>query len=225
MASAVASTIVVATTIATTATAIAAASAATLASDDVDECLNLLLGGIVHREHLAFEGEAHACVGVVEVDGHGLVLHLYYEAIHALAIGIHEGDDVAGIDLLVVKLAVHAEDLLVYVKHEVFAAVAVGFLLGEGKVEGVALLQVLELLLESLEGEAQTCGKLEGLLGGSLLYELALAFKLGIHVVRYDNRLAGIDFCHNTVLYIIYVCATKVLYFFCLVKFCTTFAT
>ena len=182
MTSAVAA-VVVATAVATTATAIAAASAATLAGDDVDECLYLLLGSIVHREHLALEGESHACIGVVEVDGHRLILHLYYEAIHALAIGIHEGDDVAGVDLLVVKLAVHAEDLLIYVEHEVLAAVAVGLLLGEGKVEGVALLQVLELLLESLEGEAQTCGKLEGLLGGSLLYELALAFKLGIHVV------------------------------------------
>ena len=196
MTSAVAATVVVATAVATATAAVAATSATALTGDDVDECLYLLLGGIVHREYLAFEGEAHACVGVVEVDGHGLVLHLYYEAIHALAIGIHEGDDVAGVDLLVVKLAVHAEDLLVYVEHEVLAAVAVGLLLGEGKVEGVALLQVLELLLESLEGEAQTCSKLEGLLGCSLLHELTLAFKLGIHVVRYDNRLAGIDFCH-----------------------------
>ena len=183
MTSAVAATVVVATTVATATAAVAATSAAALTGDDVDECLYLLLSGIVHREHLTFEGEAHTCIGVVEVDGYGLVLYLHYETVHALAIGIHEGDDVAGVDLLVVKLAVHAEDLLVHVEHEVLAAVAVGLLLGEGEVEGVALLQVLELLLESLEGEAQTCGKLERLLGGSLLYKLALAFKLGIHVV------------------------------------------
>ena len=195
MTSAVAA-VVVATAVATTATAIAAASAATLTGDDVDECLYLLLGGIVHREHFALEGESHAGIGVVEVDGHRFILHLYHEAIHALAVGIHEGDYVAGINLLVVKLAVHAEDLLVYIKYEVVAAIAVGLLLGKGEVEGVALLEVLELLLESLEGEAQTCGKLEGMLSGSLLHELTLAFKLGIHVVRYDNRLAGIDFCH-----------------------------
>ena len=182
MASAVAA-IVVATSVATATTAVAAASAATLTGDDVDERLYLLLSGIVHGEYLTFEGEAHACIGVVEVDGHGFVLYLHYEAVHALAIGIHEGDDVAGVDLLVVKLTVHAEDLLVYVEHEILAAVAVGLLLGEGEVEGVALLQVIELLLESLEGEAQACGKLEGLLGGSLLHELALALKLGIHVV------------------------------------------
>ena len=198
MASAVAATIVVATTIATTATAIAAASAATLASDDVDECLNLLLGGIVHREHLAFEGEAHTRIRVVEVDSNRLVLHLYNESIHALAFSIHEGDDIAGIDLLVVKLAIDAEDFLVYVEDILFVAVAVCFVLGQGKVEGVALLQVIELLLESLEGEAQTCGKLEGMLGGSLLYELFYAFILGIHVIRYDDRLTGIDFCHSS---------------------------
>ena len=182
MASAVAA-IVVATAVATTATAVAAASAATLTGDDVDECLYLLLGSIVHREHLTLEGESHAGIGVVEVDGHRLILYLYYEAIHALAIGIHEGDYVAGIDLLVVKLSVHAEDLLVYVKYEVVAAVAVGLLLGKGEVEGVALLQVIELSFESLESEAQACSKLEGLLGGSLLYEFFNAFKLGIHVV------------------------------------------
>ena len=104
MTSAVAATLVVATAVATTATAIAATSAAALTGDDVDERLNLLLGGIVHREHLTLEHEAHACIGMVEVDGHCLVLHLYHEAIHALAIGIHEGDNVAGINLLVVKL-------------------------------------------------------------------------------------------------------------------------
>ena len=220
---AVAASVVVATTVATATATVAATSAAALTGDDVDECLYLLLGGIVHGEHLTFEGEAHACIGMVEVDGYGLVLYLHYKAIHALAIGIHEGDDVAGIDLLVVKLAVHAEDLLVYVKHEVLAAVAVGLLLGEGEVKGISLLEVLELLLESLEGEAQTCSKLEGLLGGSLLHELTLAFKLGIHVVRYDNRLARIDFCHKYLLYIL-LYSTKVQYFFCLVKFYTTFA-
>ena len=183
MASAVASTIVVATTVATTATAIAAASAATLASDDVDECLNLLLGGIVHREHLAFEGESHACIGVVEVDGYRLFLNLYNEAVHTLTVSIHEGNYIAGVDLLVVKLAVDAEDVLVYIKDEVVAAVAVGLVLGEGEVEGVALLEILELLFKCLEGEAESGGELEGLLGGSLLYELFYAFILGIHVV------------------------------------------
>ena len=208
MASAVASTIVVATTIATTATAIAAASAATLASDDVDECLNLLLGGIVHREHLAFEGEAHTCIRVVEVDGHGLVFHLYNESIHALAFSIHEGDDVAGIDLFVVKLAIDAEDLLVYVEDILFVAVAVCFVLGEGKVEGVALLQVIELLLESLEGEAQTCSKLEGLLCSSLLYEFFCTVEYGVHIVCYYDGFAGIDFCHSFLLYM--YCDAKV---------------
>ena len=164
MTSAVA-TIVVAATIATTATAIAAASAATLASDDVDECLNLLLGCIVHAQHLTLKHEVHASIGVIEVDSHRLFLHLYHEAIHALAIGIHEGNYVAGIDLLVIKLTIDAEDVLVYIKDEVVAAVAISLVLGKGEVEGVALLQIIELFLESLEGEAKACGKLEGLLG------------------------------------------------------------
>ena len=48
MTSAVASTFVVATAVATTATAVAAAATTTLTGDDVDECLYLLLGSIVH---------------------------------------------------------------------------------------------------------------------------------------------------------------------------------
>ena len=195
--SAVTAAIVVATSVATTATAIATAAAASLTSDDVDECLNLFLRGIVHREYLAFEYEVHAGVGVVEVDGYSLFLNLYHKAIHPLSVGIHEGNDVTGIDLLVVKLAIHAEDVLVYVEDEVVATVAIGLVLGEGEVEGVALLHGLELILKSFEGEAKASGELEGVLLGSLFYKFLHAFILGIHVVRYDNRFARVDFCHN----------------------------
>jgi len=199
--------VVVATSVATASTTVASAATATLAGDDVDECLNLLLGGIVHREYLAVKYEAHACVGVVEVDGHGLLLHLYHEAVHALAVGIDEGNHVAGVYLLVVKLTVDAEDVLVNVEDEVVAAVAIGLVLGEGELKGVALFQVLELLFESLEGEAEAGGELEGVFLSSLLYKLFHAFILGIHVIRYGNRLAGIDFCHGFLLYYILVTA------------------
>ena len=181
--SAAATLVVTTAAFATTFTAVAAAAAATLSGDDVDECLNLLLGSIVHAQHLTLKYEVHASVGMVEVDGHCLILYLYYEAIHALAFCIDEGDDVACVNLLVVKLAVHAEDILVYIKYEVVATIAIALLLGEGKVEGIALLQVIELSLKSLEGEAQACGELKRLLGCSLLYEFFNAFKLGIHVV------------------------------------------
>ena len=181
--SAAATFVVTTATFATTFTAVAAAAATTLSGDDVDECLDLLLGSIVHAQYLTLKYEVHACVGVVEVDSHCLILYLYYEAIHALAFCIDEGDDVTCVDLLIVKLAVYAEDVLVYIKYEVVAAVTVALLLGKGEVEGVALLQVIELSFESLESEAQACSKLEGLLGGSLLYEFFNAFKLGIHVV------------------------------------------
>lgn len=209
MTSAVAATLVVSTAVAATATAVAATAAATLPGDDIDECLYLLLGSIVHAQHLTFEHETHAGIGVVEVNGHSLILHLHHETVHALAVGIHEGDYVARINLLVIKLAIHAEDLLVHVEYEVLAAVTIGLIFGKGEVKGVALLQVLELLLESLEGEAQTCGELERLLCSCLLYEFLHAFILCIHVVRHDNRLAGIDFCHSFIGSII-VRATKV---------------
>ena len=181
--SAIASAIVVATSVATSATTIASTSATTLAGDDVDECLNLLLGSIVHAQHLALEYEAHASIRVVEVDGYCLFLNVYYETIHALALGVHEGDYVAGIDLLVVKLTVNTKNLLVYIEDEVVTTVTVCLVLGEGEVEGVALLQVIELSFESLEGEAEASGELEGMLSGCLLYELLYAFILGIHVV------------------------------------------
>ena len=196
MASAIAASFVVTATVATATATVAATTTSTLTGDDIDKSLNLLLSCIVHAQHLTLKHESHARIGVVEVDSYSLILYLYHKAVHALAIGIHEGNDVAGIDLLVIKLTIHAEDILVDVEDKIVTTVSVGFIFSEGKVEGVALLQVFKLILKCLEGEAQTCGKLERLLGGSLLHELALAFKLCIHVVRYDNRLAGIDFCH-----------------------------
>ena len=123
------SAVMVATaTFATAFAAVATAATSTLSGDDVVECLDLLLGSIVHAEYLTLKYEVHTCVGVIEVDGYSLFLYLYYEAIHALALSIDEGDDVACIDLLVVKLAIHAEDILIYVEYEVFAAVAVALL-------------------------------------------------------------------------------------------------
>ena len=189
--------VVVATSVTTASTTVASATAAALTGDDVDKCLNLFLGGIVHREHLTLEYEVHACVGVVEVDGHCLLFYLYHETIHALAVGIDEGDDVTGVYLFVVKLAVHAEDILVNIEDEVVAAVAVSLVFGEGEVEGIALLQIFELLLERLEGEAEASGELEGVFLGNLFYKLLHAFILGIHVIRYDDRLTGIDFCQT----------------------------
>ena len=201
----IATAFVVATAIAATTAAVAAASAATLTGDDIDKCLDLFLGSIVHAEYLTLESEAHACVGVIEVDGNGALLHLYHEAVHALALGIDKGNHVAGIDLLVVKLAIDAEDVLVDINNVLFVAVAVGLVLGEGEVEGVALLEVVELLLECLEGEAQAGGKLEGMLGGSLLYEFFHAVEYGVHIVCHDNGLAGIDFCHILFCFIYFI--------------------
>ena len=183
MTSAVATTLVVATAIATAFAAVTSTATATLTGDDVDKCLNLLLGSIVHAQYLTLEYEVHTCIGVVEVNGNSLVLNLYHKAIHALAFSIYEGDNVACIDLLVVELAIHAENVLVYIEYKVVTTIAIALVLGKGEVEGVALFQVVELSLESLEGEAQTSSKLEGLLSGSLLYKLLNAFKLGIHVV------------------------------------------
>ena len=202
---AVATAVVVATAIAATTAAVAAASAATLTGDDVDKCLNLFLSCIVHAEYLTLESKAHACVGMVEVDGHGALLNLYHEAVHALTLGIDKGNHVAGIDLLVVKLAIDAEDVLVYIDNVLLVAVAIGLVLGEGEVEGVALLEVVELLLECFEGEAQTGGKLEGMLGGSLLYEFFHAVEYGVHIVCYDNGLARIDFCHILFVFIYFI--------------------
>ena len=183
---AIAATLMVAAAVATATATVAATSAATLSGDDVDECLNLLLGSIVHAQHLTFEGKSHASIGVVEVDGHSALLHLYYEAVHTLTLSIHERNHVACVNLLVVKLAVHAEDVLVHIDYILLVAVAIGLVLGEGKVKGVALLQVIKLLFEGLEGKAQSGGKLEGMLGGSLFYKFFLAIKHGVHIVSYD---------------------------------------
>jgi hypothetical protein len=142
---------------------------------------------------------------MVEVDGHGALLNLYHEAVHALALGIDKGNHVAGIDLLVVELAIDAEDVLINIDNILFVAVAIGLVLGEGKVEGVALLEVVELLLESLKSEAQTGGKLEGVLGGSLLYKFFHAIEYGVHIVCHDNGLTGIDFCHILFVFIYFI--------------------
>ena len=50
---------------------------------------------------------------MVEVNDHCLFLHLHDDAVEAVAVGVGQGNDIAGIDVFLVKASVNSEDLLV----------------------------------------------------------------------------------------------------------------
>ena len=50
---------------------------------------------------------------MVEVNDHCLFLHLHDDAVEAVAVGVGQGYDIAGIDVFLVKASVNGEDLLV----------------------------------------------------------------------------------------------------------------
>ena len=50
---------------------------------------------------------------MVEVYDHCLFLHLHDDAVEAVAVGVGQGNDIAGIDVFLVKASVNGEDLLV----------------------------------------------------------------------------------------------------------------
>ena len=76
----------------------------------------------------------------------------------------------------------------------------------DGEIESVALGMLNHLLLESVEGDAKTCDKLEGALRACLLLEILLSVDNRIQLILDRHELIG-NFIH-TLLYI-YVSGCK----------------
>ena len=113
--------------------------------------LKLLGGGVAHELHVA--RIAHRLAGklVVEVHGDLVVGDLGDDALDAHAVLGHHGDTSAHADVLVVKLAVNVEDFLLEFVNHVGVLGAEGLLGLQREVKFLALLEVKDVVLESLD--------------------------------------------------------------------------
>ena len=139
--------------IAAVAVVVAAAVAAflTAATAAVVLGLEFLGGGITHELHNT--GITYGLAGqlMVEVHGHLFVGHLGHNALDAHAVLGHHRDDGTRAHVLVVKLAVHMENLFLQFVDQVGVLLAESLLGFEREIKLLTLLQTHDVLLETLD--------------------------------------------------------------------------
>ena len=165
------------------ATAFAVVAAAALVAHLVQYVLNLLISGLTVLQHDASKLQCLPSQRMVGVDGHTVLLNLLYASHEAMLLLVHQRDDGARIDIVVVEVAVDGEHLALQLVHALLQIFAEGLGWRQGEVELLARLHVDEALLEAVEREAEAADKRERL---SLL---CLFLQMGLAVIVYGVEL------------------------------------
>ena len=160
--------LVVMSTTATIVTAFAFAmmmsTAVTATCQHLDGLVDLLFSGVAILADGAREVERLACQRVVGVDGHTVFLHLHDLGHELMILVVCQCDNGIGVDIVVIEMTIHGEDLTIDLMDALRLVGTECLLRLELEVEAVTLSMLDHLLLESVEGDAETCDKLEGAL-------------------------------------------------------------
>ena len=190
----------------TTAAAFAAAAFATIvatataafAAKHIDISLNLSVCGRARLEHFAAEMEVAAGQEMVEVNDHGLFVHLHNDTVEAIAVGVGQRDDIARIDVFLVETAVDGEHLLVEFDDVLLHIGAVRRVHAEIEIKFVAFGEGHNVAFEGFEHGAKAADKLERMLGGRLLNEFMNALGIvGIEFVGKGDVLVLFHFIYR----------------------------
>lgn len=147
---------------------------ATAACEVLDQVLNLFLRGFAVLHNLSGEIQSLACQRVVGINCHTVFLNLHDLCHEMLVFIVHQGNDCSLEDVFVIEMSVDHEDTSVDLVHALWLIGAKSLLGLQDKVEGVTLGLSHQLLFESIECDAETCDKLEGLLLTGLLLQVLL---------------------------------------------------
>lgn len=176
------------------------ASAITTAMQVVDKVLNLLLCGLAILGHHAAELQCFASQRMVQVHLHLLFRHLYYTTHEVVAVLVLQRHYGTLIDVLVVKVTIDGENFTLQIEHAFLFAVAISFVLCQLEGEGLTLLQILDLVFESLQSKAKAADKLKWTFRCGLFYEM-----LSILIYRVELVLHG-DILVSTFFHFLFLC-------------------
>ena len=155
---------------------IAAASAATVATSSaafsgkhVDHFLDFSIRGRARLGDSPHEVKVFPSKRVVEVHAYAVVLDFHDSPVQVVAVAVDHRQDVADKHALGVKLAVDFEEVFRQVKDVCRVDFSVGICHRDDKVELVALVQLCNIFLESLQCDTHAGDELEGMFGRGLL--------------------------------------------------------
>ena len=180
-----AASFVVSATVAAVLTTVVPMMSATLttACQHLDQMLYLFFRSHTVLLYLADKVQFLASQRVVRVDGDAVVLDLHDLRHKLMVFGIVHRDDGPLEDMLVVELAVDAEDITLQFVHtlrDIFPESLVGL---QGEVKRLALLQADEVLLKGVEGDAVSGDELKGAVCARLLFQRLFSVSHSVQLV------------------------------------------
>ena len=171
---------VVATFVISASTTAAAASAAATAAHHACHFSQFFIGRFAAGHYLTDKVQVASGQRMVHIHDDHVVFHFHNTAVDALSFSGHQGYDGTCCNVFVVKLAVNQKNLFRQFDDMVIVIFAVGIGAGDGKVELVTGIQVLDLLFESVQGQSQSGDELEGMFYGSLFGKFTLSVFDGV---------------------------------------------
>lgn len=166
-----------ATAVTATVAAIATAATATTAARSLQRVVELLQFRLLCRTSLnnrTHELQITAGKRMVEVHDNLQRSNLLHRSQDWRTVGTHHLNDITLIDVGRVELAVNGEYLAVEILNVVGVILAISIGKWDCKVKGIALLQVLQVILKGIESIAHACQEGERLLACCLLNFLTL---------------------------------------------------
>ena len=190
---------------AASATIIAAASAATLAGEHSERAFNFGIGGITFGDHFTNEVEVFAGKTFVEVNDHHFLFHLDNESDKTVSVGIDQRKFCAGIDHLIVKVTVHAENVFGQFDHMRFIVGTVSLILRQDEIKRFAFSHLVNVFLESVKCDAQTGDKLIGVFLRSTFDQFVHSFFIvGVETICHSDIFMSHIFHWSILIIMIY---------------------
>ena len=159
--------------------ALVVASAATTTAAStchmLNQVLNLLVGSLAVLNHLTLEVQGFASQWVVGINGNTVFLDLYHLSHELMVLVVHQGDNSALEDVVVIEMTVNGKYLAANLVNALSYILAECLSRSQLEIKVAALFKTLYLLLESIECYAESGDKLKWTVIASLLLKLTLA--------------------------------------------------
>ena len=186
--------------------ALVVASAATTTAAStchmLNQVLNLLVGSLAVLNHLTLEVQGFASQWVVGINGNTVFLDLYHLSHELMVLVVHQGDNSALEDVVVIEMTVNGKYLAANLVNALSYILAECLSRSQLEIKVAALFKTLYLLLESIECYAESGDKLKWTVIASLLLKLTLAILQAVQLVY--NRHESV-FCLFHYTYYIYI--------------------
>ena len=150
-------------------------AAAAFTAHAVDEALYLFVGCLARFYDMPLEVKRLACQRVVKVNLHLVVTYREHTPKESVAVLVLQRHDGVFVNIVMVKVAVDAEDVLVQVKHMLLLIVSVGIVFLKSEVKFGTGLKSGDFFLECIKSYSVSAYELERLFVSCFFNEFALS--------------------------------------------------